>query len=227
MLVAGATNTDGRKGSWCCSGVMLSSDVMLTNWHCGGSRELDMGDDEYWRSDVCENTIVDLGWVKGALSRQYSCAKVLAHNRRLDIALIRLRPVVGVGGGIGTPVRAKMSESPVASDQDIFVVHHAKCAEKLVSDRCRVRAASYPGWKDDGGSGAQLDFSHDCNTEQGASGAPVFDLNGKLVGLHHLGVKRGPHCNRLDDVNKAVSIREVHRFLRKKHPDLADQLQLN
>ncbi len=235
MLVAGATNVLGSKRSWCCSGVMVSADVMLTNWHCGGSRDLQMSDQEYWRSDVCENSVVDLGWAKGAPTRQYSCSRVLAKDKSLDYALIRLRPIVGSGAGTGTPVRARLAESAAKKNQDIFVVHHAKCAEKLVSDRCRVQSAAYRGWQvaADAADFAipqtdLTDFTHNCNTEQGASGAPVFDLTtGTLVGLHHTGVRRDAQCNRLDDVNKAVSIFEIRKHLRAKKPDVAAEIWPN
>jgi hypothetical protein len=234
MLVVGMTSPTGARGSWCCSGVMLSSDIMLTNWHCGGSREVGMQDADYWRGNVCENTVVDLGWAKGASSRQYSCTGVLVKNRQLDFALIRLRPVVGAGGVAGAPVRARISDKTPTDGLDIFVVHHAKCAQKLVSSQCKVRTAPYPGWKetqdgpDPAGSAGQLksDFSHDCNTEGGASGSPVFDATGRLVGLHHLGVKRDAQCLELDDENKAVSFREIADFLRREKPEIARELSL-
>lgn len=233
MLVSGAISAQtGEKRTWCCSGVMLSSDVMLTNWHCGGSSEIQMTPGNYWNEDVCDNTVVDLGWGKGAVSRQYNCVKVLKRDRRLDFALLRLRPVIGAGGTSGEPSRVRLSERAVESGQDVFVVHHAQCKEKLVSARCRVVLPSYPGWKASEAAGSansqpQTEFSHDCNTEQGASGAPVFDTGGKLVGLHHVGFARDNQCRPVDRVNKAVKVRDIVKFLRDSDPDLAKELHLN
>ena len=225
MVVAASINNDGVKQSWCCSGVMLSADVMMTNWHCGGSRALQMTDKDYWRSDVCENTVVDLGWAKGASSRQYGCSAVLAKDRPLDFALIRLRPIIGVGAGTGTPVRARLSKQAVTARQDIFIVHHAKCSEKLVSSSCQVQDPSYRAWQTPSRpQDAKSDFTHSCNTEQGASGAPVFGLDGELVGLHHVGVDRDAQCNRLDEVNKAVGIQRIRQYLRDEHEDVAAEL---
>ena len=70
--------------SWCCSGVLLSPDIMLTNWHCGGSQLLGMQDGDYWRASVRQNTLIDLGWAKGAVRRQYSpvdCARERSRSR--------------------------------------------------------------------------------------------------------------------------------------------------
>jgi V8-like Glu-specific endopeptidase len=41
------------------------------------------------------------------------------------------------------------------------------------------------------GRGPETDFTHTCDTAGGSSGAPVFDLQGRLVGLHHYGFAEG------------------------------------
>jgi hypothetical protein len=210
MLVSGHWNAHtGKKDSWCCSGVMISRDIMLTNWHCGGA--VGMPERSYWDSDVCENTLVDLGWDDGVVSRQYNCMEVLAKERRLDIALIRLRPVVGYGGAAGDPIHAHLALENGSELADLFIVHHAMCKPKLLSTNCRVVSKAYQNWTD---ASAQTDFSHNCDTEPGASGAPVFDIAGRIVGLHHLGFARDNQCNALDRINKAVQIQEVVKFLK-------------
>ena len=37
------------------------------------------------------------------------------------------------------------------------------------------------------GRAPQSDFTHTCDTAGGSSGAPVFNLEGQLVGVHHFG----------------------------------------
>jgi hypothetical protein len=230
VVPAGVDDATGERRSWCCTGVMLSADLMLTNWHCGGSKELHMTEGRYWENSICQNTIVDLGWAKGAFSRQYSCSKVLAKDESLDFSLIRLVPVVGPTGTTGRPLAARISHKTLSNKLDVFVIHHAECAVKRVSAGCEVQDASYPAWDfgSDLANRPQSEFTHNCNTEPGASGAPVFDDEGKLVGLHHLGVKRAPApaCTPEDDVNKAVNIHDIIEHLKSHHPNVANELSL-
>jgi hypothetical protein len=199
---------------------------MLTNWHCGGV--VGMPEQSYWGNDVCANTLVDLGWDDGVVSRQYHCAEVLVKDRRLDFALIRLRPVVGFGGVVGEPLHAQLALEKVSALTELFIVHHAMCKPKLLSMQCRIVSKAYTNWMD---TSTQTDFSHDCDTEPGASGAPVFDNDGRIVGLHHLGFTRDDQCNPLDKINKAVQIQEIVRSikgdeLKRAKPNLAVELGL-
>ena len=103
------------------------------------------------------------------------------------------------------------------------MIHHAKCSQKLVSPKCSVKSVSYPSWRS---APAGSEFSHSCNSEPGASGAPVFDDHGDLIGLHHLGQKRKANCDPDDEVNKAISLAAIVQFLKDKKPDLARELNL-
>ena len=123
IIMAADIGAIGSPQSWCCSGVLLSPEVMLTNWHCGGSRELNMQDENYWRPSVCQNTLIDLGWAKGAVRRQYSCVEVLASNRDLDFALIRIAPVVGQGEMVGRPFAPRLSHKALVDGTGLFMVH--------------------------------------------------------------------------------------------------------
>jgi S1-C subfamily serine protease len=231
MLVGAAVLDDGQKYSWCCSGVEVTSDLFLTNWHCGGAQG--MPEKAYWNTDVCNNTVVDLGWDDGLISRQYSCADVVATDKRLDFALLRLRPVVGPGGTVGEPVRAQWGGDQIGAVSNIFMLHHAQCLPKLTSGSCHVISTSIPAWtNDEGGAGAPASgrrdpfpvFTHDCDTEPGASGGPIFDFRGKLVGLHHAGFARDAQCHAIDSVNKAIKIDAILEFLRDSRPALSSEL---
>lgn len=145
-------------------------------------------------------------------------------DKRLDFALMRIQSVVG--GATRQPIPARLALEEVSAGMPAFVVHHSECAEKLVSSSCSVKSAAVEAWQPDAaGNLSNSDFSHDCNTERGASGAPVFDIKGRLIGLHHLGVKRAPAtCEPQDNVNKAVRLMEIIEFLKNTKPELAAEL---
>jgi hypothetical protein len=220
MLVTQQFSPDtGWEASWCCTGVMVARDIMLTNWHCGGSTGIPAN--SYWNSDVCANALIDLAWDNGHVARQYNCVEVLARDQGLDFALIRIQPVVGMGAGSGEPVHVQLMDAVSATD--VFVVHHALCKPKLVSSHCQIRATAYENWLD---PTKQTDVTHNCDTEPGASGAPVFDMSGQLVGLHHLGFKRNEQCVAVDQLDKAVRIGAIIGYIKDQKPVLLGELHL-
>jgi Trypsin-like peptidase domain len=216
---------------------MLAPDLLLTNWHCGGHPKLHPL--LYWNQGICDSMLVDLAWDwdvtkpneanRHPASRQFNCFKVVASDRRLDYALVRVRPVVGVGGSVGEPIGAHIESTPPAKDHDVFLVHHAKCSPKLLSKKCYVVAAQYHAWTDDGAAtvaGTELpDLTHDCDSEPGASGAPLFNWDGRLVGLHHVGFDRNAHCEPLDHVNKAVRIEEILKHIEVVNPLVRQEIK--
>jgi hypothetical protein len=78
--------------SWCCSGVMLTGDLFLTNWHCGGPTGVPATG--VWHQERCATTLIDLSWDvqlhKGCrqeravglrASARRACDKYLAEHR--------------------------------------------------------------------------------------------------------------------------------------------------
>lgn len=204
-----------KKRTWCCSGVFVADDLMLTNWHCGGvpSELGGITPSLYWNSRICESVLVDVSWDDDGFSREYvpdSCdsgpnsraLSVVASNRDLDYALLRLRQRLASGPQRTAPVRL---DADVGVEK-LVVLHHAGCLPKRMSDTCKVEDLNHPSWVD---QTAGVDFTHSCNTELGSSGAPIFDDQGRVVGLHHMGFDWQPNCRDSDERNKAVKIRRI------------------
>lgn len=223
MLMTGQQTPDGSKSSWCCSAVMIGPNLALTNWHCGGDNQW-MAAADYWQGSVCPNLTLDLAWDNGQVRRQYNCVAVEAQDRHLDYAVLRLQPVVGSGGMVGEPVYERLDAAPEAAIGNAFVIHHPMCKSKQLSSGCSIRSITQANWL---GDGTKTDIAHDCDTEHGSSGAPVFNDKGQLVALHHVGFERDPQtCKAIDRVNKAVRIGEIITHIKASRPALASELKL-
>lgn len=199
----------GTRTSWCCSGVMIGRDLFLTNWHCAGPGQL-------WDGEVVGNAIIDLAWEDGPIRRQFSVKEVVVRDERLDFAILRVKPALGADGAIRESFPVEISTAPITDSEPIFMIHHAQCKPKLVSDNCRVQSTTRAAWTDPAGvAGERTEITHNCDTEPGASGAPIFDTQGRLIALHHLGHQKSasPMCP-IDTANKAVKMSAIVTFLR-------------
>lgn len=184
--------------SWCCSGVVVGENKLLTNWHCG-SPDRTLPPESVWNDDICANTIIDMSWDGDAQDREYVCKKVLEKDEHKDYAILEITPRNGKDALRPPEVRA----ASVAANEQVIIVHHPACRTKQVSLSCNVVQSTHPGWRGQG----TPDFTHNCDTEAGSSGAAVFDLQNRLVGIHHLQFeKRNGVC---DKVNKGVRIEEI------------------
>lgn len=222
MMHTGGVSPDGADAgdfepkSWCCSGVMLSNDLYFTNHHCGSAG----GGDEDWTQEQCDATVIDLGWEDKGVRRQFSCTRVVAQDLRLDYAILRVGPVRGSEGARGGSLRVAVARNPAAVGEKVFIIHHAMCSPKLVSRKCSLldRRRS---WTDSASATELNEYGHDCDTEPGASGAPVFNGNGELVALHHLGFKQ---CDVGDKRNRAIGIQAIAADVRQKAPSIAAEI---
>jgi len=208
-LAPAAAGPPGTRTSWCCTGVMIGRNLYLTNWHCAGPKRL-------WDGEVRGNAVIDLAWENGPIRRQFSVSEVVAQNEDLDFAILRIQPAAGADGGVRTTFPVQISTAPISPGQSIYMIHHAQCQPKLISDNCHVQSASRAAWTDPlGGAGAKTEITHDCDTEPGASGAPIFDPQGRLIALHHLGHQKAasPMCP-IDNVNKAVKMSAISDFIK-------------
>ncbi|MBZ9602603.1 trypsin-like serine peptidase [Phyllobacterium chamaecytisi] len=198
MLLTGSTDPQTfEQKSWSCSGVLVGESLFLTNWHCGGQNWQNHA--LFWNNEVRANCLMDFRWDEGTSRSQFACGDVVAQNEGLDYALLRLSPLAN--GPSLSSLPAAVPISVTNAPNQLFVLHHALSLPKLLSKNCSVvqRGDNDPNF-----------FEHNCDTDPGASGGPVFDASTKrLVGLHHAGFKRDKDCKVLDAVNEAVRIAPI------------------
>jgi hypothetical protein len=215
--VAFVMGSRGRE-SWCCSGVVVAEDLLLTNWHCGGPPQ---GPPELqWNADICKDLLLDLSWDGDALSREFGCREVVARDRERDYALLRIAPLATGGRARPAPLR----QTAPAGNEPLTVIHHPVCLPKRISDGCFVGRSAYKAWV---GPLADVDFTHKCDTESGSSGSAVLDAQGRVVGLHHKGFADSDDAEaKQGRFNTAVRVDQILDHLRATRPEVVRELLL-
>jgi hypothetical protein len=206
--------------SWACSGVMVASDLFLTNWHCGKPNDASFPDANVWGEQIKNDTVIDLSWDDDALSREYSVVEVIEKDKDLDFALLRVQAV-----NSSSEARfATLKLGKLASNENIVIVHHPAGRQKQISSgiQCKVVSPSRESWID---RKPEVDFTHRCDTESGSSGAPIFNESGEVVGIHHRGFTYDNNC-KSDKLNKAVNIEKIYNFIKAKSADVAARLRI-
>ena len=190
-----------RRGMvWACSAVAVTADIVMTNWHCGGPPDANAVD--VWTQPLCNATILDFSWDDDLQSREFVCREVLkASNPELDVAFLRVQSIERAD-----VLRPATLLDRAPQSEEVLMVHHPEALPKRLTRNCRVSAGVAVGGDR---------FAHTCDSEGGSSGAPVFDVQGRVLGLHHEGFHRDPQtCSATDRVNKAVRIDRILAWLR-------------
>lgn len=201
-----------------CSGVVLAPGYVLTNWHCGPVTNLAGAavTGAYWNGDICERTQMDLSWDDDDVSREFACVQVLAKSQDLDYVLLRIRALEGSGAIRPLGVHAARDMATVS------MVHHPAASQKVISADCNILDRGLPSRL---GTIPDAIFTHDCDTEGGSSGAPMFDNGGMLVGLHFHGFEIDGATGRCDRKNKAIWIDAILTDLKAKAAAGEDNLE--
>ncbi len=218
-----------NQSSWVCSGVMITPDLFLTNWHCGGPGKVrswgpgggavDFPAAGYWAQNITTDGVIDLSWDEDGISRELLVKETAAPpNQDLDFALLRVVPLDDLG-----PIRpVRIATAPVATNDKLLIVHHPAGRPKQLSWNCEVRDANHAGWWD---TAKKTEFTHLCDTEAGSSGGPVLNVRYELVGLHHLGFDVDPQTCRVDRENKAVKISAILKWLEDNRPAVYQEIK--
>ena len=212
---------------WGCSGVVVGPRLFLTAWHCGGAGADVMPETAFWTPDICRDLLIDLSWDDDRSSRDFSCAKVVDQDKERDFALLEIAAVASAGEP--RPAVINLAALDATQPTPLVVIHHPLYMQKQITRDCFVAAWKFPGWAL---NTAGIDFSHDCDTEGGSSGAPVFNDAGQLIGLHHYGHAIDPiTCAETEHppANKAVRLDSIIRFLednKDKNGHIVDKMTI-
>lgn len=225
-----------------CTGVALSPNYVLTNWHCGAfftntADPSSLNPAGFWSREVCESTRVDFSWDNDSLPSEFGCQwpvnpqeeeiewRAAIMDEDLDYALFRF----GLPNAKSRirPVRIAPVGNEVSNDAPITVIHHPRGEPKSVTASCRTgQRTQISTWRTGKIPGAR--FEHFCDTIEGSSGAPIFDAHGLMIGLHHHGFDRDlDTCNVLPDgkSNKAIHLHMILADIAKKAPHIAQEIE--
>lgn len=170
-----------------CAATVVAPDLLLTARHCFRDE-----DDNPRPIESAEILLGHLSKDSGAPIQVETTPVEEGSTRDDDYMILRTSQDIPTNFPVAT-----LSASTVSPREDLFVVHAPKGSIGLLSISGQCRAARVPeqGWF----------LRYTCVTEFGSSGAPVFLLNGKMVGVHTNGnPSTGP-----DSAGEAVSVQHI------------------
>jgi V8-like Glu-specific endopeptidase len=173
-----------------CSGFLISKQRIITNHHCFHSQE------------VCKTATVAFDYLDDGTpppSKQIRCMKFLNGDADLDITVLEL------DASIPADIQPlKLAKQSPLKGQALHLPQFPAQQPKLISSiGCMVEENPISGYAKDS------DFSHTCDTVEGASGSPVLNPDLEVVGLHHLAISDVPF-------NRAVRIEPIKDWLQSK-----------
>lgn len=132
----------------------------------------------------------------------------------LDYCLMRLEAAAGESGAGGSAdpgadkrgwIEVSASATAGTANDDIFILQHP-----------RKRPLALAIGRHLGFSGADTRFRYDADTLGGSSGAPVFNSDLKLIGLHHRGDPNADLLKMTADSNQAISINRMVAIMKSR-----------
>ncbi len=208
-----------------CTGWLISADgLLLTNYHCIPNQ-------------ITADSVTTIfnhqptrcpADADAAPKKSLSGATFIKGSAELDYALLRLHEVPldeNPGGPIYYPglpgnegfLKLDPTSAITKDVTEFYIPQHQSHKRKFVAvndsegggTRCRIREVGifHPGDK------PGVNVGYRCDTDSGASGAPLLAAgSNKAIALHHRGIKGA--CSATSPYNLAVPIREIYPQIR-------------
>ncbi len=184
-----------------CTGTLIGMDVLMTNEHCVSSQAEAQGAFAVFDAE---------SGVPDSLRENVDCGTFIGANAALDFALLRCTNRPGERHGV-----AALFDGTVANNTPVFVVHQ-NC-DYFLNQSCTPDKKVSSGIIN---SRSSTDYDHSADTLGGSSGSAMFDAQGRIVGLHHLGI--GGNSLGRGSSNRAVRMDVILPVLRRDFASIFD-----
>jgi len=220
-------------GTGFATGFLVSSKLLLTNWHVFAAQAEAVGCGAQFGFEVSEQ-----GLIKPGVVFELDPGAFFIADEGLDIALVGVKPTAALGTGSleerGT-VRLIPGQGKILVGHPISIIQHPDGRHKHWAVR-QNKLLVDPKAED-------LFLSYTTDTLPGSSGSPAFNYDWELVAVHHSGVPRmldgevqtranqiwrpGMPESQIDWVaNEGARVSKIHHFLEGVRLPLASQQSL-
>lgn len=210
-----ASDKDGQE--YICTGFMIRPDLLVTNRHCIASPDEANSAVLLFDYDTEESTVLRQSFPEQQLT-------IVLSSCDLDFTLLRLAKPFAPGDN-----RVLKLSTATPQKQNLIVIQHAGGIHKRISTiNCKVVDAARSG-----NSSLGTDFGHTCDTLKSSSGSPaiLFEAGsgrGAVVGLHHLSAPQHLQgTGSADEVNLAVTMKQIIDFIRRVNPSLLNGVEVH
>jgi hypothetical protein len=165
-----------------CTGVLVKPDVVVTSYHCmQASNEFSSNTESPdhacygGKSRRCRDIAIEFDFLdRREIGITAQCQDAVAYDKVQDFVALKIHPEEA---SIGRSPRAP-AVTPSAADAPpdrLVIIHHPLGFPLVAEDTCKFRGAD------------RSEIQHNCDTQSGSSGAPIFDSQMAWIGSHFQG----------------------------------------
>jgi hypothetical protein len=164
-----------------CTGILVKSDLVITSFHCmapSSSFSTGLQNARMCLANAprsCDDVLFEFDVLNKAIGKVAHCKEVVGYDETQDFVILRVSAddlvVLSARSAPG------VAELTSGDGQPLTILEHPLGFPMVADDSCRLRGME------------GTDLLHNCDTQSGSSGAPLFDSQMHWVGTHY----RGPY----------------------------------